>query len=78
MGDQTTKSIHDLWGYREAAEFLHITPGTLRRRVMERSLPFYRPFGKGSRVLFDPDDLAIFVQASRVEPIEIDAERQGV
>jgi excisionase family DNA binding protein len=64
-----TKSLSALWRYPDAARYLGISPATLRRKVMEAAVPFYRPFGKHGRVLFDPDDLRNFVQASRVAPI---------
>jgi excisionase family DNA binding protein len=63
------KNLSELWQYAEAAQYLNITAGTLRRKVMLRQVPFYRPFGKHGRILFDPDDLREFVKASRVEPV---------
>lgn len=65
-----TKCICELWRYPQAAAFLGIAPATLRRKVMERAVPFYRPFGNKGRVLFDPEDLRAFVLRSRVAPME--------
>ena len=59
-------SISSLWRYQEAASFLGITPGSLRRKVMLHQVPHLKPFGKHSRVLFDPAELDAFVRASRV------------
>jgi excisionase family DNA binding protein len=61
-----TKPLSAFWRYAEAADFLGITPGTLRRKVMYHAVPFARPFGKKGRVLFDPADLEAFVEASKV------------
>jgi hypothetical protein len=59
----------ELWRYREASAFLGITENSLRRKVMRREVPFYRPFKrKGTRVLFDPEQLRAFVLAGAVEP----------
>ena len=55
--------------YREAAEFLGISPLTLRRKVSERRLPFIKPFGPNGPVLFDPSDLHEFLRKNRVDPI---------
>jgi hypothetical protein len=60
-------SVCDLWRYPEAARFLGISPASLRRKVMLKEVPHYKPFGPHSRVFFSPDDLAEFVRASRVE-----------
>jgi len=60
------RSINKLWNYREAADYLNVSPGTLRRWVMLRRIPYLKPFGANSRVLFDPDDIKRFVYASRV------------
>ena len=65
----TTKSLSELWRYPQAAKYLGITPGTLRRKVMLHQIPFMRPFGRKGRILFDPDDLHEFVEASRVSPV---------
>ena len=62
------ESISTLWRYPQAAAYLGISPGTLRRKVMLSEVPFLRPFGKGGRVLFSPADLEKFVMAHRVAP----------
>lgn len=67
--DTENKPLSSLWRYPDAARFLGIAPATLRRKVMDREVPFYRPFGLKGRVLFDPDDLAAMVRATRVPTI---------
>lgn len=64
--DTETKRLATMWRYPDAARYLGISPATLRRKVMERAVPFYRPFGLKGRVLFDPDDLVAFVRQHRV------------
>lgn len=64
--------IANMWRYPEAAEFLGISPLTLRRYVMLKKIPYLKPFGKGKTpVLFDPAALSEFVKASRVEPVAV-------
>jgi len=63
------KRIAELWRSPRAAEYLGISPGHLRRLCMERVVPFLKPFGSKGRTLFDPEDLAQFVRASRVAPM---------
>jgi excisionase family DNA binding protein len=63
-----TKSLVGFLRYTEAATLLGISESGLRRKVMLREVPYYKPFGgKRGRVLFDPVELAAFVRASRVE-----------
>lgn len=68
------KPIAELWRSDEAAHFLRISTGHLRRLVMLRAVPVFKPFGKAGRSYYDPDDLAQFVRRSRVAPM---AERCG-
>lgn len=60
------KAVCEMWRYPAAARYLGIAETTLRRKVMELEVPFYRPFGLKGRVLFSPRDLEEFVQASKV------------
>ena len=60
--------LAEMWGYEQAAEFLHVSVVHTRKMVMIGRVPCYRPFGKGGRVLFDPDELRAFVAASRIGP----------
>ena len=62
------KRLSEMWGYAAAAEYLNISVAHLRKLTMVGRVPFYRPFGIGGRVLFDPDELRDFVLASRVSP----------
>jgi excisionase family DNA binding protein len=64
MSDQK-KSLSAYWRYPEAAAFLGISQGTLRRKVMEGTVPCFHPFGRKGRVLFDPEELDRFVKLSR-------------
>jgi hypothetical protein len=71
---QDTKQLSGMMRYPAAARFLGISPLTLRRYVMDRKVPFYKPFGNGKTpVLFDPEDLGAFVRKARVEPITASA-----
>ena len=54
-----------LLNLREAADFLNISPLTLRTWTGGRRIPFVKI---GRRVLFDPDDLLSFVQSRKVAP----------
>jgi excisionase family DNA binding protein len=58
--------------YQEAADLLRISLGTLRKKVMLREVPFYKPFGPHSRVLFLREDLESWIAAQRVAPVERD------
>ncbi len=49
-----------LWTLREVAEFLRVSPATIRRWTKSGSLPFYRPGGKGRR-LFSPQHIRAFL-----------------
>ncbi len=53
-----------LLNYEEAADFLHCSPNTLRKKVMLNVVPFVKPFGKNGRVFFLPEDLEHFVLES--------------
>ena len=72
MSDETIP-IGTLWDYREAAEYLHVAPSTLRRKVMERSIPVLKPFGRKGRVLFSQADLRELVEKSRVPAMQASA-----
>ena len=50
---------------KEAADFLGISVPTLRRRIRECRVPFYR---LGRRIVFDTDELTAILQAARVAP----------
>ena len=64
-----TQSIHGFLRYEEAAKLLGISASTLRRKVMLHQIPFARPFGMRSRVLFDEEVLRDFVRSKSVAPI---------
>ena len=49
--------------YREAADLLRVGESTLRRWVMNRTIPFVKI---SSRTLFDRDQLAEWVERHRV------------
>jgi hypothetical protein len=63
------KRLSNMLRYPAAAEFLGISPATLRRKVMLHQVPFMRPFGFKGRVLFDPLRLEEFAKQSAVEPV---------
>jgi len=50
---------------QEAAEILGISPFSLRGKVLRREVPFIKI---GRRTLFDPNDLAAFIDKNKVEP----------
>ena len=56
----------NLLTYDEAAKVLRISPATLRKKVMERSVPFIKLFGRKGRVLFSPEDLGAFLKSKKV------------
>jgi hypothetical protein len=66
---EAVESLGTLWGYREASEFFGVSPLTLRKKVSNRQVPFLKPFGPKGKVLFRPDRLRDFVEASAVEPL---------
>ena len=51
--------------YKDAADLLGVSQSGLRKWVMLRKVPFYKPAGV---VLFDRDELTEWVQESRVAP----------
>ena len=51
---------------KEAAELLGISRHTLRRWLALRLIPFYHC---GRRIVLDPRDLHLFLQANRVEAV---------
>ena len=72
-----TKNYHRMLRYPEAAEFLGISPLTLRKKVSERRVPHLKPFGPHGPVLFDPADLRVFLDKSRIDPISRCGNRRG-
>ena len=52
-----------LWTLREAADFLRVSPATVRRWTNAGVLPCYRPRGKRSRRLFSPEKILAFLAA---------------
>lgn len=64
-----TKPLAELWSNVEAAAFLRISRGHLRRLCMERAVPHLKPFGAKGRTFYDPVDLTDFVRRSRVAPL---------
>lgn len=57
--------MHKLLSNQEAAEILGISPFSLRGKVLRREVPFIKI---GRRTLFDPNDLAAFIEKNKVEP----------
>jgi excisionase family DNA binding protein len=53
---------------KEAAEFLRLTPRTLRERTQRRQIPFIQEGGKLLR--FDREDLIAWMTKHKVEPIQ--------
>lgn len=70
-------NVNGFWRYREAARFLSITEGVLRKKVSHREVPFAKPFGPRGRVLFDPERLREFVLETAVEPDVLAPPRRG-
>ncbi len=52
--------------YTEAAQILRLSPATLRKKVMERSVPFIKLFGRKGRVLFERAALERFIESKKV------------
>lgn len=61
--------------YVEAAALLHISPLTLRKKVMKREVPVLKPFGKRGKCLFSEADLRAMLERSRVPAVEPAAAR---
>lgn len=57
--------MNRLLNNQEAAELLGISPFSLRGKVLRREVPFIKI---GRRTLFDPADLAAFIEAAKVQP----------
>lgn len=55
-----------LLNYFEAAEFLRVSPLTLRKKVSQGTIPHLKPFGPHSRVFFDAEELEQLLESSRV------------
>lgn len=67
--------------YKEAAEFLHITPGTLRNWVCSGKITPLKKPGKKGRVLFCLEELKEWLAAQscrdiKTEPFQLDHEKQ--
>jgi len=56
--------------YSEAAALLHISPLTLRKKVMRRQVAVLKPFGPRGKCLFSEADLRGMVERSRVPAVE--------
>lgn len=49
----------------EAAEFLGLTVGYLRKLTMQKKIPYYKPFG--NKCYFDKDELLAVLRSNRVD-----------
>jgi len=56
----------ELVDYSAAAQYLHLSPFTLRKWVSEKRIPFVK---LGSRVFFTKTQLASIVSTRAVEPV---------
>ena len=52
---------------RGAGELLGVSRHTVRKLVREKAIPYYRI---GRRVIFDTDELAAWLRARRVAPVD--------
>jgi excisionase family DNA binding protein len=59
----------------EAADFLGISPWTLRGKAREKKISFYRPFGARGRLIFKRDDLQAFLDSKRVPAVPASSAR---
>ena len=59
--------MNNLWNKRQASEFLNISPFSIAGKIQRREIAYIK---LGRRILFDPADLAAFVEARKckVEP----------
>lgn len=55
---------HDWLITSEACELLRISESTLRKKVMNRTIPFYK---FGGKILFKADELQNFIKSCKVE-----------
>ena len=62
-------SMERMLRYNDAAEFLGLSPLTLRKKVCQRAIPFIKPFGPNGPVLFDPKELNEWLDSCRVHPV---------
>lgn len=65
-----SSETNHLFSVDEAAHFLGVSAGKVRKDLREQTIPFVRI---GRRVVFDPDRLRRFVADHTVEPESIDA-----
>lgn len=59
---------------QEAAAFLGLTVGYLRKLTMQKKIPYYKPFG--NKCYFDKDELLGVLRTNRVQTAE-EIERQA-
>ena len=52
---------------REASELLSLSPSTIYKMTMAKTIPFYKP---GGRLLFCPDELVEYVKNSKCKTID--------
>lgn len=52
----------------EAAEFMDISVGYLRKLTMQKKIPYYKPFG--NKCYFDKDELLAVLRTNRVATAE--------
>jgi excisionase family DNA binding protein len=62
---QEEPQVQNLWNNQQAAEFLNISPFSLRGKVLRREVPFIKI---GRRTLFDPEDLRAWVEDCKMPP----------
>ena len=59
----------------EAAEFLGLTVGYLRKLTMKKKIPYYKPFG--NKCYFDKDELLAVLRSNRVDTAD-EIERRAI
>lgn len=69
---ETTGRLPHLLDIPKLAEHLGVTDRHVRRLVDERRIPYVR---WGRRIRFDPDEVARWLEAARVEPL---VDRRGL
>lgn len=60
---------------QEAADFLGFTIGYLYKLMMQKKIPYYKPFG--NRCYFKRDELSQLLQNNRIATVE-EIQRQAV
>jgi excisionase family DNA binding protein len=68
MANAIDRPTGDLLTIEQAATRLNMSARYVRRLVAERRIAFYRI---GRSVRFNPEDLAEFIEAGRVEPLTV-------